>query len=88
MIPIKDNVLVKPFPSDNISSGGIIVSDAHKETSNKMYVVAVGNGTSKSPMKFKEGDVVFRIKDCGDEILINGEKHFLVKAHWLIAQLN
>lgn len=86
--PIKDQVLVKPFESDNISSGGIIVSDAHKETSNKVKVIAVGNGTKNLPMNWKPGETAFRIKDCGDEIIIGGEKHFIVKSNWLIAKLN
>lgn len=88
MIPIKDNVLVKPFKSDEISSGGIIVSEAHREISNKVEVIAVGNGTKLLPMKWKAGDVAFRIKDCGDEVIIKGEKYFLVKSNWLIAKLN
>lgn len=88
MQPVRDNVLVKPFPSDEMSAGGIIVSEAHRAVSNKMEVVAVGNGTKDNPMNFKKGDVVFRVKDCGDEILINGEKHFLLKNTWLIAKLN
>lgn len=86
--PIRDQVLVKPFESDNISSGGIIVSDAHKEISNKVKVISVGNGTKSLPMNWKPGDIAFRIKDCGDEILIGGERHFLVKSNWLIAKLN
>lgn len=86
--PIKDNVLVKPFASDNISSGGIIVSDAHKEISNKVKVIAIGNGSKNLPMNWKPGDIAFRIKDCGDEIFIKGEKYFIVKSNWLIAKLN
>lgn len=86
--PIKDTVLVKPFPSDEFSVGGIIVSDAHREVSNKMEVIAVGNGTRDMPMEFKQGDIAFRVKGCGDEIEINGERFFLVKQSWLIAKLN
>jgi hypothetical protein len=39
-------------------------------------------------MNWKEGDVAFRVKDSGDEILIGGERHFIVKSTWLIAKLN
>jgi chaperonin GroES len=86
--PIRNKVLVKPFPSDELSAGGIIVSEAHRAVSNKMEVVEVGNGTKKTPMQFKKGDVVFRVKDCGDEIEMNGEKYFIVESSWLIAKLN
>lgn len=88
MIPIKDNVLIKPFMSDEKSVGGIIVSEAHRAVSQKVKVVAVGNGTKKHPMNFNVGDTVFRVKDCGDEIIINGERHFIVKSTWLIAKMN
>lgn len=86
--PILDNVLVKPFPSDEVSEGGIFVSEAHRAVSNKMKVVAVGNGTKKAPMTFKPGETVFRVKDGGDEIIIAGERYFLVKSNWLIAKMN
>jgi chaperonin GroES len=88
MQPIKNKVLVKPFPSDELSVGGIYVSEAHREISNKMEVISVGNGTAKTPMQFKKGDVVFRVKGCGDEFEINGEKHFLVEQSWIVAKLN
>lgn len=86
--PIKNKVLVKPFPSDDRSAGGIIVSEAHIAISNKMEVVEVGNGTKQTPMQFKKGDTVFRIKDLGDPIEIKGELHFLIEQSWLIAKLN
>ena len=85
--PIRDNVLVKPFMSDEKSVGGIIVSEAHRAPSQKVKVVAVGTGTKKYPMNWKVGDTAFRVKDCGDEILIGGERHYIVKSTWLIAQL-
>jgi chaperonin GroES len=86
--PIRNKVLVKPFASDELSAGGIIVSEAHRAVSNKMEVIEVGNGTEKTPMQFKKGDVVFRVKGSGDEIEMNGEKYFIVEQSWLIAKLN
>lgn len=86
--PIRENILVKPFMTDGISAGGIIVSDAHRLPSNKLKVIAVGNGTKQYPMNFKPGDVVFRVKDCGDEVLIEGELHYIVKSNWLLAKMN
>lgn len=86
--PIKDNVLIKPFLSDSVSTGGIIVSEAHRGLSDKCEVIAVGGGTKKLPMNWKPGDIVFRVHACGDEIVIDGERYFIVKANWLIAQLN
>jgi chaperonin GroES len=86
--PIKENVLIKPFPSDEQTAGGLIIPESCRGISNKATVIAAGNGTKEKPMQFNPGDVVFRVKDCGDEIIIDGEKHFLVKQSWLIAREN
>jgi chaperonin GroES len=88
MQPIRNYVLTKPFPSDEISAGGIIVSEAHRAISNKMKVVAVGNGVKDKPMQFKEGDVVFRVRDDGEPIDINGERHYLILQTDLLAKSN
>lgn len=86
--PIRDIVLCKPFPSDEISEGGIIVSDAHKAVSQKMEVIAVGKGLKNKPMNLKPGDTAFRVKDNGTEVWENGQQYFLLKSDWLIAKLN
>lgn len=86
--PIRDQVLAKPYPSDAMSEGGIIVSEAHRAVSNKMKIVEVGNGTKKEPMRFKKGDTAFRVKDHGEELLIGGEKYFLIKQSHLIAKMD
>lgn len=88
MIAIRDNVLVKPLPSDEKSLGGIIVSEAHRAVSDKVEVISVGNGTKNYRMAWKPGDIAFRVHACGDEVIINGEIHFLVKGNWLIAKMN
>lgn len=85
MIPVRQNILVRPLESDNISDGGIIVPDSCKKDSNKVEVVAVGNGTKDKPMKRKIGEIGYRVKDCGTEILIDGVKHFLLDQSWIIA---
>jgi chaperonin GroES len=86
--PIKDNVLVRPCKPDEISAGGIIVPDSYKEISNKVEVVAVGNGIKNRSMAFKKGDVVCKIKGCGTEVLINGELYLLIKDNWILTKLN
>ncbi len=83
--PIKNNVVVKCCPSDEISSGGIIVPASYREDSNKVEIIAVGNGTMDKPMKLKEGQIGFRVKAWGTEIIINNEKHFLMDADSIIA---
>ena len=85
VIPILDNVLIRPFPSENKSLGGIIVADSFKVRNQKATVVAVGKGTKKRPMQFKPGDVVYNIQNCGEEVIISGMQHFLVKDIYILA---
>ena len=85
MKPIRTQVLVKPFPSEEKSEGGIFVPDTAKKPSNKVKVVAVGNGFKNKPMLLKEVQTGFRVQDWGQEVLIDGELHFLMEQSAIIA---
>ncbi len=65
MLPILDNIIVKPFPPDKISSGGIIVPDSVQQRPAKATVVAVG----RKVKGIEKGDVVYHVLkagvDCG-----------------------
>jgi co-chaperonin GroES (HSP10) len=84
--PIKDNVLAKSLPSSKMSEGGIIVPESYSIDSNKMLVIATGNGTNKNPMQFKPGDIVFRVKGDGHLIEFENEKYYLIKSNHLLAK--
>lgn len=83
--PILHNVVVKPFMSSEISKGGLFIPDSVRKPSNKVKVVAAGNGTKKRPMLLKEGDIGYRVQDWGQEIIIDGEKHFIMEQSAIIA---
>lgn len=83
-----NKVLVKPFESDSMTSGGLYVPDNCKEVSNKVLVMAVGVGSPKKPMFIKPGDIAFRIKDCGEKVIFEGQDCFLIDQSWLLAKLN
>lgn len=85
MKPIKENILVKPFESDDVSDGGILVPGSFKKPSNKVLVVEVGQGTKKKPMNLKPGDIGYRVKDWGLEVLISGELHYIMNQDAIIA---
>lgn len=90
MQPIRNIVLVKPFPGDEISLGGIYVPDSARELSNKVTIVAVGKGTKDQPMKLKAGDIGYKMKSDGSEswcieVLIEGEVHFLLSQEAILA---
>lgn len=85
MRPILNQILFKPFPSEEMSEGGIIVPDAFKAINNKGTIVGVGNGTKQRPMRLKEGMVAHRVKDWGTEVMINNELHFIMDDRAIIA---
>ncbi len=85
MKPIRNQVLVKPFPAKETTDGGLFVPESVRKTSNKVLIVACGNGSPKKPMELKAGQTAFRVKDWGEEIEIYGEKHYLMDASAIIA---
>jgi len=85
MTPIRSQVLVKPFPSDEVSEFGIIVPENARKPSNKVMVVKVGNGTKDKPMKLKAGQTGYRVQAWGFPVEIEGELHFIMDADAIIA---
>lgn len=85
MKPIRNYVLVKPFPPDEVSEGGIFVPESARQENNKVHIVSVGEGTPKRPMNLKAGQIGYRVKDWGTPVEINGEKHYLMDNSAIIA---
>lgn len=85
--PIRNYVLLKPFPSEEKSVGGIYVSEAHRAVNNKMEVIEVGEGLPGKPMRFKKGDVVFRVLNWGQPIQEGEVIYYLMTQESLLAKL-
>lgn len=85
MIPIGNNVLVKPYPSEEITESGFFVPETAREINNKVFVVKVGNGTVNKPMTLSEGVTAYRVLNWGQEIMVYGELHFLMDKAALLA---
>jgi chaperonin GroES len=85
MIPVKNQILFKPFPPDIMSEGGIFVPESAREESNRGLIVAVGNGSSHKKMTLKPGQVAYRVKAWGTPVEINGEMHYLMEDAAIIA---
>lgn len=79
MKPIRDLVLIKPFLADEMTEGGLFVPTTARERSCKAEVIEVGRGTKLIEMEAKKGDIIFHIKGAGEEIIINGEPHYLIR---------
>lgn len=85
MKPIRNQILIKPFPADEISEGGIYVPESARKESNRVSIVAVGNGTRENPMRLKPGQVAYRIKEWGVPVDIEGERHYLLEDAAILA---
>jgi len=62
-----------------MTEGGLFIPINAMERSSKAVVIEVGNGTSKVQIEAKKGDMIFHIKGAGEEIIVNGESHYLIR---------
>jgi chaperonin GroES len=86
--PIRNNIVVKPFPPDEKTTGGIFVPESCREENNKVLIVAVGDGLKDKPMNLKAGQVGFRVKGHkAAEIEIDGELHLIMEQEAILATL-
>lgn len=85
MKPILNQIIFKPFPSEEITESGFYVPENARQINNKGTIVSVGEGTKKRPMRLKEGMVGYRVKDWGLGFNMNGEIYFLMDEAAIIA---
>ena len=88
--PLGDKVLVEVLEAEEKTKGGIILPDTAKEEKTEGKVVAVGAGKMLESGKIqapevKKGDRVIFGKYAGDEILIDGKKHKVLKENEILA---
>lgn len=85
MQPIRNYILVKPFPPHEVSEGGIFVPESARKENNKVSVIAVGRGTREKKMTLKPGQVAYRMKDWGIPVDVKGERHYLLEDAAILA---
>lgn len=83
--PLRDKVIVKPRPVEEMSKGGIIIPDTAKDAPVEGTVVAVGSGILNRdgnivPLEVKIGDKVLYRKNAqtATEIEAGGEEYFIM----------
>lgn len=79
MKPINDRVVVKPFPAEEKTTGGIIIPDTAKEKPQKGEIVAVGPGKDGNLMTVQVGDVVLYGKYGGQELSYEGVDYLIMR---------
>ncbi len=88
--PLGDKVLVEVLEAEEKTKGGIILPDTAKEEKTEGKVISVGvgkvleSGKVQAP-EVKKGDRVIFGKYAGDEILIDGKKHKVLKENEILA---
>jgi chaperonin GroES len=90
IMPLFDNVLVKPLQAEEKLPSGIILPDTAKEKPQMGEIMAVGPGATDekgNPVKMvvKVGQKVMYKKWGGNEIKVNGEEWMLVEQKDILA---
>ncbi len=88
--PLADRVLVEILEAEEKTKGGIILPDTAKEEKTEGKVIAVGAGKMLEsgkiqPIEVKKGDRVLFGKYSGDDIVIDGTKHKILKESEILA---
>ncbi len=88
--PLADRVLVEILEAEEKTKGGIILPDTAKEEKTEGKVIAVGAGKTLESGKVqaievKKGDRVLFGKYSGDDIVIDGTKHKILKDSEILA---
>ncbi|MGF1478608.1 MAG: co-chaperone GroES [Cyanophyceae cyanobacterium] len=88
--PLGDRVFVKVSPSEEKTSGGILLPDTAKEKPQVGEVVQVGPGKrnddgSRSDLEVKVGDQVLYSKYAGTDIKFSGEDYVLLSEKDILA---
>ena len=83
--PLRDKVVVKPRPVEEISKGGIIIPETSKDAPVEGTVVAVGNGIltrdgNVIPLEVNVGDNILYRKhsQSATEIEVGGDKYLIM----------
>jgi chaperonin GroES len=88
--PLQDRVLVIRIEEEEKTSGGIIIPDTAKEKPQEGKVIAVADGKfdedgKRIPLDVKEGDRVLFGKYAGNEIMIDGVEHIIMREDDILA---
>jgi len=88
--PLHDRVLVVRIEEEEKTSGGIIIPDTAKEKPQEGRVIAVGAGKldedgKRIPLDVKKGDRVLFSKYAGNEIMIDGVEHMIMREDDILA---
>ena len=90
IVPLFDNVLIKPLEGEEKLPSGIVIPDSAKEKPQMGLVMAVGPGTTddkgkKVKVVVNVGDKVMYKKWGGQEIKVEGQEWMIVEQKDILA---
>ena len=95
LIPLQDNIIVKPIKEENTTKSGIVLPDSNKEKPGKWEVIAIGEWLiledgKRAPMDLKVWDVVHFTKYSPDEVEVDNNweklKYLILKQSSVLAK--
>lgn len=91
--PLHDRILVRRIDEEDKTTGGIIIPDTAKEKPQEGKVIAVGHGKlnekgERIPPTVKKNDRVLFAKYGGDEIVLDGAEHMIMREDDILAILD
>jgi chaperonin GroES len=83
-IPLFDGVLVKRTEAEAKTRAGLFLPDASRDASDQAIVIAAGPGrlnrkNERVPLTVKVGDTVLLGRWAGEELVLDGVKHIVVR---------
>lgn len=90
LVPLSDNVIVKPLEAETTTAAGIVIPDtASKEKPRKGKVISVGPGRmvdgKRTEMDVHKGDTVIFREYAPTEIKVGNEELFVLGVESLLA---
>lgn len=92
LIPLGENLVVKPLAGEETTAGGIVLPDAARERPQQGRVLSVGDGRwlkngRRADTQVRDGDRVLFDKYAGHEVEVRGEKLLIMAESDILAVL-
>jgi chaperonin GroES len=90
IVPLGANVVVKRLPSEEVTTGGIVLPDSAQEKPRQGRVLSIGDGRmladgTRARHQVSEGDRVLFSSYAGAEVRVNGEELLIMSEDEILA---
>lgn len=92
LVPLGENLIVKPLAGEEKTAGGIVLPDSAREKPQQGRVLSVGDGRRlkdgrRADSQVRDGDRVLFAKYAGNEVEVRGEKLLILAESDILAIL-